>query len=143
MTRSYKLIFFEDNYNITNYYHNYEVDLSLNLNYILNNKQILYSLRNGDDFIIKNIENILALENQIKDSLLFIPDVLKSGFYSLEEIKNYLDKEKIGINYPRNFIDFFDILEDNYSYLSNLIFLEYIYNKMIKNNYKIVHIIYE
>jgi hypothetical protein len=130
MTKSYNLVFLEDNYNITNYkYDNYN--------------QILYSLRNGDDFIIKNIENILALENQIKDSLLFIPDVLKSGFYSLEEIKNYLDKEKIGINYPTNFIEFFDILDDNYSYLSNLIFLEYIYNKMIKNNYKIVHIIYE
>lgn len=138
MTKSYNLIFFEDNYNITNYYRNYE---TVEYNQNLTNNQILYSLRNGDDFIVKNIETLLNLESQLKDYLLFNPDILKSGFYKLEEIKDYLDKEKIGINYPTNFLEFFDLLED--SYLSNLIFLEYIYNRMIKNNYKIVHILYE
>ena len=140
MTKYYNLIFFEDNNNITNYYRNYEM---AEYNQNLGNNQILYSLRNGDDFIVKNIETLLNLENQLKDYLLFCPDILKSGFYRLEEIKDYLEKEKIGINYPTNFLEFFDLLEDNYSYLSNLIFLEYIYNRMIKNNYKIVHILYE
>lgn len=130
MTKSYNLVFLEDNYNITNYkYDNYN--------------QILYSLRSGDDFIVKKVETLLKLENQLKDYILFIPDILRSGFYSLEEIKNILDKEKIGFNYPTNFIEFFDLLNDDYSSLSNLIFLEYIYDKMIKNNYKIVHILYE
>jgi hypothetical protein len=130
MTKSYFLVFLEDNYNITNHC-------------LINDNYILYSLRNGDDFIEKKIETIVELDNIVKNYLLFIPDVLKSGFYRLEEIKDYLEKEKIGINYPNNLIEFFDIIDNEYSNLSNLIFLEYIYNKMVKNNYKIIHILYE
>jgi hypothetical protein len=141
MTKSYNLVFLENYYNITYYYSKFNNDYNSEIN--LNNDQILYSLRNGDDFIVRKIETLLELNNQLKDYILFSPDILKSGFYSLEEIKNILDKEKVGMKYPTNFIEFFDLLNDDYSSLSNLIFLEYIYDKMIKNNYKIVHILYE
>lgn len=133
MTRDYTFIFFEDNfnsYNITNYNQD-------------NYNQILYSIRAGDDVLVKNTNNLKELENKLSDKILFIPNILKSGFYSLEEIKKKLDFEKISINYPTSIIGFIELIEDYYSELSDLIFLEYIYEKMIKNNFKMVHIIYE
>jgi hypothetical protein len=135
MTRDYTFVLFEDNinsYNITNYEINQD-----------NNKQILYSIRAGDDVLVKNTNNLKELENKISDKILFIPNILKSGFYSLEEIKKKLDFEKISINYPTSIIGFIELIDDYYSELSDLIFLEYIYEKMIKNNSKMVHIIYE
>jgi hypothetical protein len=135
MTKSYSLVFFEENYNITNYKYCANSDDIYN--------KIMYSIRAGDEFIIKQPENVMFLDNKLSNYFIFTPDILKSGFYNLENIKTYLDKEKVKHNYPTNFIQFLDIMENNYGDLSNLIFLEYIYDKMLKNNYKIVHIIYE
>jgi hypothetical protein len=140
MTKYYNLIFLseEESKNITHFFTYID-----SLNYMIKEDQILYSIRNGDDFVIKNIENLKELNNIINDKILFTPDILKPGLYSLEDIKKELEIEKINIKYPDNIIDFFELLEDNYYNLSNLILLEYIYNKMIKNNFKIIHIIYE